>query len=40
MFNEKVDDIVERLLEHLSSKDVEERFTSWSLGEAPAEKRS
>lgn len=40
MFNEKVDDIVERLLEHLSSKDVEERFTSWSLGEAPVKKRS
>ena len=38
MFNEKVDDIVERLLEHLSSKDVEERFTSWSLDEAPAKK--
>ena len=40
MFNEKVDDIVERLLEHLSSKDVEERFTSWSLDEAPANKGS
>ena len=40
MFKEKVDDIVERLLEHLSSKDVEERFTSWSLDEAPANKGS
>ena len=40
MFNEKVDDIVERLFEHLSSKDVEERFTSWSLDEAPANKGS
>ena len=40
MFSEKVDDIVERLFEHLSSKDVEERFTSWSLDEAPANKGS
>ena len=35
IFNEKVDEIVERLLKHLSSKGVEERFTSWSLEEAP-----
>ena len=36
MFNETVEGIVERLLEHLSSKDVKERFTSWSLDEVPA----
>ena len=40
MFNEKVDEIVERLLKHLSSKGVEERFTSWSLHDAPAERSS
>ena len=37
-FDDIVDSIVERLSEHLSSKDVKERFTSWSLDEAPAEK--
>ena len=37
-FDDIVDSIVERLSENLSSKDVKERFTSWSLDEAPAEK--
>ena len=37
-FDDIVDSIVKRLSEHLSSKDVKERFTSWSLDEAPAEK--
>ena len=36
MFNEKVDDTVDRLFKHLSSKGVEQRFISWSLDEAPA----
>ena len=40
VFNEKVDGIVERLVEHLSSKDVKERFSSWSLDETPATKGS
>ena len=40
MFDEKVDEIVEPLLKHLSSKGVEERFISWSLEEAPAERGS
>ena len=35
-FREEVDRVVQRLSEHLSSKDVKERFTSWSLDEAPA----
>lgn len=38
MFNDVVDDIVKGLSEHLSTKDVKERFTSWSLDEAPASK--
>ena len=40
MFNEIVEGIVERLSEHLSSKYVKERFTSWSLDEALAMKGS
>ena len=39
-FNEKVDEIVDRLLKHLSSKGVEKRFISWSLEEAPAKRGS
>ena len=38
MFNDVVDNIVKGLSEHLSTKDVKERFTSWSLDEAPANK--
>lgn len=40
MFNEKVDEIVERLLKHLSSKGVEERFISWSLDGTTAKRGS
>jgi len=40
MFNETVDEIVERLLKHPSSKGVEERFTSWALDETPARRGS
>ena len=39
-FGEEVDRVVQRLSEHLSSKDVKERFTSWSLDEAPAKEGS
>ena len=38
MFNDVVDNIVKGLSEHLSTRDVKERFTSWSLDEAPANK--
>ena len=40
VLNKNVDGIVERLVEHLSSKDVKERFSSWSLEEVPARKGS
>ena len=39
-FGNEVDRVVQRLSEHLSSKDVKERFTSWSLDEAPAKEGS
>ena len=35
-FGEEVDRVVQRLSEHLSSKDVKERLTSWSPDAAPA----
>lgn len=35
LFNDEVNSVVRRLSKHLSSDDIEARFTSWSLDEAP-----
>ena len=40
LFNDEVNSVVRRLSKHLSSDDIEARFTSWSLDEAPDENGS